>query len=310
MTEEDSKQPSIHDWLALGELEVALAPHNLQSKDDSDARRRKEIRRLPLLLRMLSASQPLSSIPSISSSRDSVREAGNTADPLVDQVTSRLENVAATHGVAEGVDALVSYHAPSISRKMSRLPPLKKNKRTLEWDIQNLKVVAASPLGPPRKKRRMLDGLVASPGEEAQANDADTISEDDDDAMSVDEGYEGSAPLDSAVPNNPGGGEADAVALDSQEAMTTKSLTEIAKLVAASLEPLTDIKDDEDRPSSLLLPVTTDALLSEPASDLDAKGSGGAVGGCDLGATVSALMHHTPVLRHRHVAVSTSYGIR
>lgn len=313
MTERDEKDPSLHDWLTLGELDVALEPEKGKDELVLDSQRRNdEIRRLPLFLRMLSASQPLSSIPSLTKK---VHESSDedTSDPLVDQVVSRLDHVASKFSAAEEVDGLTSFHVPTITRKISRLRPLTKNKRKLQWDTEDLALVAASPLGPPlRKKRRTLEGVSSADGpaeaDDAQADeDANIMSGDDD--MSIEEEDKGdTAVWNAMIPGNAQGTESrNTVPSDSQEAMTTKGLIEIAKLVVASLEPIADNKEDEDGHSSVSLPITIDALVSEPASEY-VTGSGGTVGGCDLGAIVSALMHHAPVLRHCHVAVSTAWS--
>ena len=298
MADKEDREPSLHDFLALGELEKALDTEKRQGKDSHH--RKEEIRRLPLLLRMLSASQPLSSIPSITQESAPIEE--KTTDPLVEQVVSRLEDVAATYSAAEGVDVLTLHHAPTTCRKISRLPPLKRDKRKLEWNTKDLAAVAASPLGPARKKRRQNENASSGPYQDkVRANDV--ISDDDD--MSVEESTDFAAPLEGTLPKtSDAGADAQMASSDSQEAMTTKSLIEIAKLVVASLEPIAEIKDEDEGHASQLLSVMTDALLSEPVSALDTTGSGGAVGGCDLGATVAALMHHAPVLRHRHLAVS------
>jgi hypothetical protein len=278
---------------------VALAPKKGQGDVVVNSRQRNdEIRRLPLFLRMLSASQPLSSIPSLKEqdveSSPSSKEF-TTADPLVDQTVSRLENVAASYSAAELVDDLTSNHAPLITRKVSRLRPLKRNKRKLKWDTQDLASVAASPLGPlPRLKRRKDVAPMDEPsGEEISANYDSSLSGDGDD-MSIEDEMGDTSAKDTKQANV-------AAPSDSQEAMTTKGLSEIAKLVVASLEPIEHNKEDEDGFSSLLLPVTNQ-LISEPVSEYATE----SVGGCDFGATVSALMHHAPVLRHCHVAVSKS----
>ena len=288
MSKKEYEEPSLHDWLALGDLEVALAPEK-RDEDDLD-RRKDEIRHLPLLLRILSASQPLSSIPSIIEQHT---ESVEGTDPLVDEVVSRLEDVAATYSAAEGVDALTSYHAPSICRKISRLPPLKRQKRKGQWKIQDLASVAASPVGgSPRKKRRHSEGL-SSAGDEILANDVENDDNDvsGDDDMSVEDSAGDAAQgqrSDTRV-------EAKAASADSQEAMTTRCLTEIASLVVASLEPFSENKEDEEgSPNGFSLTVTTDSLLSEPGSGLH----------CHLGATLSGIMHHAPVLRNQHVAAS------
>lgn len=287
MSKKEYEELSLHDWLALGDLEVALAP---EKRDEDDLGRRKdEIRHLPLLLRILSASQPLSSIPSIIGQHT---ESVEGTDPLVDEVVSRLEDVAATYSAAEGVDALTSYHAPSICRKISRLPPLKRQKRKGQWKIQDLASVAASPLGgSPRKKRRHSEGL-SSAGDEILAND---VENDDDVSCDDDMSFEDSAGDAVQGQRSDTRVQAKAASADSQEAMTTRCLTEIASLVVASLEPFSENKEDEEgSPNGLSLTVTTDSLLSEPASGLH----------CHLGATLSGIMHHAPVLRNQHVAAS------
>lgn len=283
MSNKGQEEPSLHDWLTLGDLEVAL---DREKRDEQDLdHRNDEIRRLPLLLRILSASQPLSSIPSIIQGSKSLE---GTTDPLVDAVVSRIEDVAATHSEAEGVDALTSFHASSICRKISRLSPLKREKRKRQWKIQDLASVGVSPMGgSPRKKR------ILTVGDEIQANgnasDNEEVSGVDD--MSVEDGagitaHEQSS--DTCV-------EARTASADSQEAMTTICLIEITSLVVASLETFSQNKDDDEgSPSSLSLSITADSLLFGPASGLH----------CHLGATLSALMHHSPVLRNRHVAAS------
>jgi hypothetical protein len=91
---------------------------------------------------------------------------------------------------------------------------------------------------------------------------------------------------------------------DSQEATVTKTLSELASLVAGSLEPLLkDMDDSQEGGSKGQLSLTIDdSILSERGTD---EGVGGAMAGSDLGSTVAAIMHHAPVLRSRHVAVCT-----
>lgn len=286
--EMNDQEPSLHDWLSIGEIDLALAPGKEESKEDVDARRNDETRRLPLLLRMLSASQPLASIPSITNTLEE-REEDVVSDPLVNQVVSRLETVAATHSAAEVVDAVTLHHAPNVTRKISRLPPLKRDKRTLEWNTKDLAEVAASPVGPSRKKRRQLDGLSVPSEERMQANDTG----DEDDAMSTDEVERDYAVNDATSASVDG--EANTVS-DSQEARTMKGLSEVARLVVSSLQPAAESNEDDDDCPSLSLPITTGALLSEPLSNLNEASN--------LSATLCSVLHHSPVLRHRHVAVS------
>jgi hypothetical protein len=91
----------------------------------------------------------------------------------------------------------------------------------------------------------------------------------------------------------------------------SKTLSDLSALVVASLEPIRAENDSGGegmpgpRNGNLSLAVD-DSALSEPSrggqmTSVDSVGD--VMTGSDLGATVAALMHHAPVLRHRHVAV-------
>lgn len=75
-------------------------------------------------------------------------------------------------------------------------------------------------------------------------------------------------------------------------------------MVVTSLEPIADSHDTEEEQGGKGLSLTIDdSILSESAGGAS-QGAGGAMEGSDLGPTVSVIMHHAPVLRSKHVAVS------
>lgn len=134
---------SLHDALALGEVESGLPTSSSSSTTEHDNDHQlEEIQRLPILLRLLSAARPLSSIPSFgkeettSKSNDDNdadaaddRNSAAVCDALANRVVARLEDVAATYPVAEGVDVVACHLAPSICRHISRVAPLKRKRR-------------------------------------------------------------------------------------------------------------------------------------------------------------------------------------
>lgn len=317
MAQNDTQLASLHDWLRLGEIELALSPEAQKGKDEM-CRGRDEIHRLPLMLRLLAGSQPLSSIPSIPREEESDSSEEGPIDSIIDGVVSRLEDVAATYSAAEGVDVLVSSLAPTIGRKIGKLPPLKRvysgvpdlpQRRRWEglWDTRELATVAASPVGGSSKKRRLSEHVSSPP----QTDEIVAEEDEGDNAMKIDKedgvrNFPRKIEASSAVSRESEGHHdsqsflvaAAVSAEDSQESMVVKTLTEMALLVVASLE--TDDNDDKSN-GNTALSVMADSLLSEPGPD--STDSVGAIGGSDLGATIVALMHHAPVLRHRHVAV-------
>jgi hypothetical protein len=293
-------QLSLHDYLSLGEVELGLSSENPPSE---------EIQRLPFFLRVLSLTRPLSSIGILGDEE----EDGDDRDPVVNQVVARLEHVAATYSVAEGVDVVTCHLAPSMSRKLSKLSPLQKKNEV--WNTQALTAVAKHPTTSKSKRRRSSDEKPISATNSAEYSEdgirgsSDEGSEQDDD---VDEEEEAPQTLEDfpskkrklgTLQRRDSLGE-NRAAEDSQEATVTKTLSELASLVAFSLEPLCkDVDDSQEGGSEGQLSLTIDdSILSERGTD---EGVVGAMAGSDLGSTVAAIMHHAPVLRSRHVAVCT-----
>lgn len=294
-------QLSLHDYLSLGEVELGLSSENPPGE---------EIQRLPFFLRVLSLTRPLSSIGILG---DEEKEDGDDRDPVVNQVVARLEHVAATYSIAEGVDVVTCHLAPSMSRKLSKLSPLQKQNEV--WNTQALTAVAKHPTTSRSKRRRSsIEQPISATNSAEYSNDgilgsSDEGSEQDDD---VDEEEEAPQTLEafpskkrkhSSLQRRDSLGE-NGAAEDSQEATVTKTLSELASLVASSLEPLCkDVDDSQEGRSKGQLSLTIDdSILSERGTD---EGVGGAMAGSDLGSTVAAIMHHAPVLRSRHVAVCT-----
>ena len=382
----DSQMPvlSLHDALALGEVELGLT-----TVAESDERQLEEIHRLPVLLRLLSASRPLSSVPSFWDDEEKEKsningdsgDEPNTATPideLANQVVARLEDVAATYNVAEGVDVVACHLAPSICRNLSKIAPLKRKRRESSasaslmkqrgapslsvgsgptnsagattsdgWETQELMLVGANPRSSISVKRRRLSkqpktaattdpkaSLSAVKEKPADSADELNLGGDDGDGSAAGMLSEGGLGLSSEDEGNTtgksknrrGSEHSDSMtavgAVDSQEELVSKTLSDLTALVALSLEPI-KLEDPQDadinttansnnnnnnvdsmsKKGRLLLSVV-DSALSEPFRAPSAGDSvRGIMTGSDLGSTVVALMHHAPVLRHQHVAV-------
>jgi len=361
---------SLHDCLALGDVEVGLS---LPSTDQNDTTNgsmeqqrpsEEEVQRLPLLLRILSSSRPLSSIPTMPSSsnsddnlkdHDDNEKHDEDSDSVIQRAVDRLEARAAMYSAAEGVEGVVSHLAPTVCRKMSRLAPLQrtvitryqdrwKQKLTVTvYDTDELEVVAKNPYSSAlsRKKRRKgvsTTNSEADPTSEGDIRvDVDNDEESDWSENDEDDGVE--TPGETTITEDRKRkrlSTRDSLLLaaeDSQEATATKTLSELANLVVQSLKSTRTAPVDEDHaqdappssqaregtdaePASASSPEDTswlsigvdDSILAEPklGSSSNVARVGGGMVSSDLASTVSSLMHHVPVLRHRHIAVSCS----
>ncbi len=232
-----------------------------------------EMRRLPILLRILAAARPLSSVPAFGTTESKMND---DEDEVLNEAVRRLEHRAAIYSVAEGVEVTAVHLAPAVCRKISKLKPL----RTLTRETEDL--------------------LLARP------KDAGEMEIDDDDSLSGDD--EVVSAKESATHRSSQGPRRSSVdprltintqGEDSQEANVVRILAELSSLVVQSLKPP---KKEEDELVDWSISVE-ESLLAEPGSKVD-KNIGGAMVSSDLGATVVSLMHHAAVLRHDHVAVS------
>jgi hypothetical protein len=304
---------SLHDSLSLGEIELGLSANHRPSLE--------EVRRLPILLRLLSSSRPLSSIPTFPlPTQDETEEIEEpTSDEIIEEAVNRLEDRAALYSAAEGVEVVACHLAPFVCRKMSRLAPLQKNGLG-EFRTEELSLLVSNPAVSSRAKRLKLSSVAASAQQHKSSADA-ILSDDSQAAMDDNErGFmsdEDMIDIDSTNNSKRRRGASDRESLpaagdseDSQEATVIKTLSELASLVIRSLKSTPDSEDDADIGESGTLALTIeDSILAEGRQGSTAMGSVcGAMVTSDLGSMVAALMHHAPVLRHRHIAVS-SIGI-
>jgi len=303
----------------------------------------------------------------------------NHEDDDIDRLVDCLEDVTAMHSVAEGIDVVTNHLAPSMAKTLSRLPPLvrKINIDNINhnedsdtdyhrcWDTQELSAVARDPISKRRRlrnknstfsstnKNRMLgrsekdksvggrvdagtteDTLVATSSDDGyddeEENNTMTMATDIEDDTVVDRGRHSRHRRDSMK----------VAAEDSQESTVIKTLSELASLVVASLEPSHLIVPNQDghdhehrndvggegegeendqkryprRMTSTFVLNMDDSILSEKTtgnsciSSTDDRNTplrvagGGVMEGSDLCSTIVAILHHAPCLQSRHVA--------
>jgi hypothetical protein len=366
------KALSLHDSISLGEVELGLSCEHRPSEE--------EMRRLPLLLRLLSSSRPLSSIPTFplppieggggdgganngndnegtNDNDELVSSKSDTTDDVIQQAVNRLEDRAALYSAAEGVEVVACHLAPYVCRKISRLAPLQRTKvkattggsgsgagataKTAgggEFGTDELARLAANPvLASTSRSSSTATATAKRQKMSSEASDdlqTDNLDEDEDMA-DVNSGGDATATQNANNKRRRASSAAHESVLaagnseDSQEATVTKTLSELALLVVQSLQSTaTPRKEDNDgggggggeegeEKSSLSLTIE-DSILAEPrqgqgsgsasAASIGSVG-GGAMVASDLGSMVVSLMHHAPVLRHRHVAVSLLHCI-
>lgn len=307
----EDASPTLHDCLALGAVEIGLKPSTVDTPG--------EIHRLPLLLRLLSQARPLSAVPTLSlmnaadssttaaSDRRSVDNDDDAYDPVIEQAVARMEDRAALHSAAEGVHVVACHLAPTICKRISRLPPLRKKKKL--WDTTELEIVAQHPLGTSsttnnnNKQRRQLPDspAYATPGNDDGDDELQYSDLDHSDEMDDGDNVEGVAAIKSKKRKSslidPRAASFANASEDSPEFAVLKTLQELARLTVASLSTTTTVS----------LSKIDDSTLAEAARQ--AESVGGAMVSGDLGSTVAALMHHAPVLRHKHVAVRTHHPL-
>jgi hypothetical protein len=350
MKASNGKALSLHDSISLGEVELGLSSEHRPSEE--------EVRRLPLLLRLLSSSRPLSSIPTFplppidDNDDDDDDNKSESTDVIIQQAVNRLEDRAALYSAAEGVEVVACHLAPYVCRKISRLAPLQrmKVKGGKKSGTGSAKTGGAGEFGTDELARLAANPVLAS-GQRSSStatskrqkmsseasDDLQTDLQTDEDEDMAD--ASGNATQNAITNANNKRRRASSAAHesvlaagnseDSQEATVTKTLSELALLVVQSLQSnATPRKADNDggggegeEKSSLSLTIE-DSILAEPRQgqgsggsasasvSMGSVGGGGAMVASDLGSMVVSLMHHAPVLRHRHVAVSLLYTLR
>ena len=163
--------PSLHDCLSLGEVEMGLSSSRKTASIE-------EVHRLPILLRLLSSSRPLSMIPSFPPPTNFEEDEGcEPSDKIIQDAVNRLEDRAALYSVAEGIEVVTSHLAPSVCSKISLLPTLKKDEGGTLYDIDELSVLAAHPFSSSSKRRTR---KTSQHGETAALSENEEVSSDDD----------------------------------------------------------------------------------------------------------------------------------
>jgi hypothetical protein len=244
------------------------------------------------------------------------------SDPMVRKTVERLEHVAAIHSVAEVVDVVTCYLAPTITSTLSRVPPLTRRLNGT-YDTTALQDVAYNHkgVGSGRKRQKKEEGrdnnATAAEGEDGDSSAGDADLSEGERSVAQTEGAT------SRKRKHDAGNRRTSMELaaeDSQEATVIKTLSELIALVVASLDPIVPQNDDqpdddhgkdatyniEEGPTlsaasgkGRLLLTIEDSILAESGRD----GTGGAMEFSDVGSTVAAILHYAPALKSQHVAV-------
>jgi hypothetical protein len=292
---DDSTSPYVlHDCLALGQIEDGL-PASFESSPA-------EIHRLPVLLRWLSATADLKEDDPVLEGED------ESTDEIIEEAVARLEDRAAFYSVAEEVEMISCHLAPSVTRRVSMIPSLKRQWKNGKYcfNVSELETLVQDPVGNLRNKRRRSTAAFTSEMNDnaAKCNDP-TDDDDDDEVLRADDYVDDNDEFISESNQAPekqifrkrvrsdGGDDrfaSTALSEDSPEFMATKTLQELISLTAISLKPETPfaIRGVEDS----TLAVETEAAGAHKGAAINA----------DLAALLVSLMHYTPVLRHDHVA--------
>ena len=324
----------LHDLIAVGEIESALSTSISSNNGDTSLGIR-----LPLLLRWLTAAQPLSTAspsPTLDDSTSKVLVASPNA------VVPLLEDAAAAHHDAENIEVLVSSLAPAICKEViGKLPPISRKKPDNEfisrqslaqkhqpsggdvWDTKVLDKAIHRLLKQEQKRKRESDqtSMSNSKKQKSSSNDEylekmktvvevlekDLENEDDEDI-----GIEKDVPMERESLQN-GGDDTissfvERASDDSYVSSIRRVLHELLVLVQNSLTTDKDVgmtSNTDDRDSTLhdtqkspWVSIKPDHLLAQ--TDTTTSSSG--IGGFGLPVMISALMHHAPILRYRHVS--------
>lgn len=356
-TRNGSIRLQLHDCLALGEFEKGLDLSSAFSSDnDLDVTKTsneqvgstdEEIHRLPLLLRLLHASRPLSSIPTFTDCGSELLRKhddydANGEDQLIGEVVARLEERAAAYSAAEGVQVVACHLAPTVTKSVSRFPPLQaimiqSNKINMTTHIRgSLDVIYDTALleetvldmstsaclvggnisANGRKKgekRKLVSSL-----DTGDAEDGALVSTDSENEMEVevrDSKNKGRKRVRSESKHD--SLENNMVSEDSQEFAIVKTMQELLQLTLQGLKqsPSNSFNfagktiDDEGETGGIVANNDNSALSITMHDSVLAAGARShhqrEMGGIsDLGSTIVSLMHHIPCLRHRHLAVS------
>eukprot|EP00977_Amphora_coffeiformis_P024774 scaffold17151_cov160-Amphora_coffeaeformis.AAC.2 len=253
----------------------------------------------------------------------------SSSDAWLDQVVQRLEDRAALYSAAEGVEVLAGHLAPHVCRKWSKLSPVTRKQHSspsspstdggmvVVYDTTALEHATRGDLRRRKLSETSLTGLSSEEGNVLDQYDRMDVDEEDDEDQAAEESMDqakrkkrrkesssqllsGRTSVDPLPPalrrqsTNATMADREFAAEDSQQALATKSWTELALLVVQSLQqPL----------ESFPVAMTVDeaSILAQATSSSTTRG----LMSTDLSATLASLLHHTPVLRYDHVAVRT-----
>ncbi len=332
----------LHDLISIGEIQSALST-SISSSIESGGDTSLGVR-LPLLLRWLTAVQPL-----VTSSPSSKLEetSGSHIVANANSVAPLLEDVAAAHHDAENIEVLVSSLAPAICKEVvGKLPPISRKKSDNAflsrqklvqqgqadcdaWDTNVLdKALDRLLKQEQHKRKRESEAVLDSKKQKSTSNDEylekmktviDVLEQDlknDDEYMGVEQEETKNGVETHGATN----GREDTLSSfferapdDSHTSSLRRVLHELILLVKSSLntneEEGAASNTDEDghkdstqmRGSASKSPwISTkpDSILAETDTIISSSG----VGGFGLPVLISALMHHAPILRYRHVA--------
>ena len=325
---------NLHDLLSQGDIESALtsfSPSSIKSNDIKKGGDEISIR-LPLLLRVLSVTQPLMG----------AKDTNLTLQPDPNKIVPLLEDVAASYPDAENIEVLVSTIGPSLcKRAFDGLKPLKEHKSddddadtdasTTCWNVDSLDKALSrltnttTTTTTTTVKRVVEDG--GSGSSKAGKRQKRVILEDDDDEEEEEENDEdGDIIMQDAKPPNYDEAVGQLASLststtESHGMALSKVLQELISLVKLSLRTVEQQNDDNEdsgvtttdeggRSSSFYqetalvnpkISLKSESLFAEDADDVSSS-----LGGSwnSLMVLIPILMQNAPILKHEHVAVS------
>jgi hypothetical protein len=282
-TPQSSSPNHLHDLFSTAQLTSALAqnpPH-----DNSYGIR------LPHLLRYLAALQ------------------NNNSHPLEDhnEIEHRLEDIASSHSGAETIEMLLAC-SPNLCGVLNGMDAPSRQRHAFYgssvWDTSGLSgALHRLSTGVSEGNKRGNDAY----------NDVEKLSDKrrklENDSSDDEHDNEGTLDETSTLAN--GAYIASLAASDSYESIMKRTLQELLSLVRSSLDNEAGCYYEKEKPSindasshreliSAGLSIKSDSLFAERKSSSSSLG-----GGCSsLSVMVVTLMHHAPLLRHDHVAVS------
>ena len=321
---------NLHDLLSQGDIESALTSFSPSSiKSNGIKKGGDEISiRLPLLLRVLSVTQPLMG----------AIDTNLTLQPDPNKIAPLLEDVAASYPDAENIEVLVSTIGPSLcKRAFDGLKPLKEHKSDDDdadtdaslttWNVDSLDKALSrltNNTTTTTGKRVVEDG--GSGSSKAGKRQKRVILEDDDEEEEEEDDEDGDIIIQDAKPPNYDEAVGQLASLstftttESHGMALSKVLQELISLVKLSLRTVEQQNDDNEdagvttdeggRSSSFYqetalvnpkISLKSESLFAEDANDVSSS-----LGGSwnSLIVLIPILMQNAPILKHEHVAVS------